>query len=343
MSRHTAAPTTEPPGLAEAMLPDLSTTLAHYGKAADLSAYSLHPLNADSPNNRLTDEITPTARIFMRNHHPIPDMRVGKWRLTIDGLVRRPLEISYAELLKMPRSTYVAVLQGSLKQDHSGTNRLAVANAEWTGVPLALLLEQAGVKMRAKWADCVGVGDPGYGMTLPLSKLFSDAMLAYALNEAPLPPAHGGPVRLIVPGRVGATWVKWINQITLTAHDHNATTDDAAEALQVNARIMNPQPGAVLKSARTQICGFAWSGGHAIVRVELSIDGGNSWKDAQLLTNFGPRAWRPFLWSWYPRPGQYTLMARATDSRGVTQPLATTEPHTFQLANTVFPVPVTIV
>lgn len=320
--------------------------LPELGKDPGLTVLTATPLNVETPLNLLDTPITPVERLFMRNNHDLVFTAPTNWSLTIDGLVRRPVTITLDDLLELPRSCYTAVLEcsgnGRTAFADAGTpaeglpwGQGAVACAEWIGAPVALLLERAGVKATAVQVECTSAGAEPFVRGVDLGKLLDDAMLAYAVNGQPIPAAHGGPVRLVVPGWGGVNWVKWIAHMRLISHesfshynreryvvlDESGTVVGKVRELQVKSIITGPTKGATLKPGAVQVRGWAWSGGHGISRVELSADGGASWHAATLDSDLGPRAWRGFCWSWQATPGAHTLLARATDGNGATQPL----------------------
>lgn len=341
--------------------------LAACGADHRLTVQTIDPLNAETPLELLGQTITPIERLFLRNNHTPPRVDTESWSLTIEGLVRRPLTISYDELRRLPTSSYVAVLEcsGNGRQRFAERGRPAeglqwcegaVGNAEWIGVPMALLLERAGVKRGALQAECWSCGDEPFARGIEVSKLQDDAMLAYAVNGHALPAIHGGPVRLVVPGWGGINWVKWISRMTLISHESDSMYnqelyvlyDEAGKPygkvreLAVKSLITSPGAG-TLRAGHHTVGGFAWSAGHGITKVEVSTDGGASWQRAELLHDLGPRSWRGFSYSWDAQPGEYVLAARATDGLGATQPLEAPFNQRGYLMNGVQRVPVRVV
>lgn len=337
------------------------------GKDPGLLVLTESPLNVEAPLGLLDTTLTPIERMFMRNNHRFPAVDPERWSLTIDGLVRRPLEISLDELRQMPTSSYVAVLEccgnGRRRFADLGTPAEglqwadgAVANVEWIGVPVALLLEEAGVKRGALQAECWSAGDEPFARGIEVEKLLDDAMLAYAANGQPLPHIHGGPVRLVVPGWGGINWVKWItrmslissesqseyNQISYVLYDAEGKPYGKVRQLAVKSLITSVTAGAKLGAGTHELRGVAWSAGRGVSRVELSVDGGQSWAEAELLHDLGPRSWRAFVYPWQATPGEYQIMARATDLDGNTQPLEPTFNLKGYLVNSVQRVPITV-
>lgn len=363
MTSPSIAPTMEPAPVGT----QGNAALADLGKDQRLHVLTHAPLNVETPLSLLDTSLTPVERLFMRNNFDLVHTTPADWSLTIDGLVRRPLTLSFADLLELPRSCYLAVLEcsgnGRTAFADAGTpaeglswGQGAVACAEWIGVPMALLLEQAGVKASAIQAECVSGGAEPFVRGVELSKLLDDAMLAYAVNGQPIPAAHGGPVRLVVPGWGGVNWVKWITSMRLISHeslshfnqdryviyDGEGRVTAKVRELQVKSIITGPTAATLLRPGPVAVQGWAWSAGHGIARVELSADDGASWHAAELAPDLGPRAWRGFHWAWQATPGSHTLLARATDGAGATQPLHTPFNPLGYLNNSVHRVPVRI-
>jgi DMSO/TMAO reductase YedYZ molybdopterin-dependent catalytic subunit len=341
--------------------------LGALGKDQRLSVLTREPLNVETPLDMLDTPLTPVERMFMRNHHTMLRGDPARWSLCIDGLVRRPVTINLQELLALPRSTYVAVLECSgngrsafaeagLAAEGLPWGQGAVACAEWTGVPVALLLERAGVKATALQAECAGGGPEPFVRGVEIAKLIEDAMLAYAVNGRPLAASHGGPVRLVVPGWGGVNWVKWITAMRLISHesrseqnqdhyvlyDADGRTTGKVRELLVKSIITGPAVGTALSRGAAEVRGWAWSAGKGVARVEVSADDGASWHEAELGADMGPRAWRGFRWAWRATPGRHTLLARATDRAGATQPLSVPHNTRGYLNNAVHRVAVTV-
>jgi DMSO/TMAO reductase YedYZ molybdopterin-dependent catalytic subunit len=217
----------------------------------------------------------------------------------------------------------------------------AIGTAEWTGTSVWPLLERAG--LRADVAEILFVGAdtppgdaPPFARSLPCADaLHPDMLLAYEMNGEPLPAAHGGPVRLVVPGWYGVASVKWLVQIEALTEPFTgyfqaaryvmdipgAATQPPLRTMAVKSLITHPAAGAVLPPGRVTIRGVAWSGDGVITEVTVSTDGGATWQLAPVTPPTGPYAWQPWTFAWTPPgPGLYTLCARATDVAGHTQP-----------------------
>jgi DMSO/TMAO reductase YedYZ molybdopterin-dependent catalytic subunit len=317
------------------------------------------PLNLEMPFETAKSFITPTKSFYVRTHFPIPKIDRDAWWLHVEGEVEKPFAINYEQLLKLESVTIPVTLECA------GNNRNfldpkvkgvqwglgAVGTAEWTGVPLQILLDRAIIRSSARevvleGSDHGALDDPKsppgeltFSRSIPLDKAQRDVLLAYKMNGKDLPPEHGSPVRAIVPGWYAMASIKWLQRIIVTDRPFTGyyqTLDyaywkrrgDIAELspvaeLQIKAEIVRPAQGeAVPANSTVRIHGAAWSGGNEIVRVEVSTDGGATWKEATLLAESKPNAWRfwEFNWKTPNATGKQTLVARATDSLDQTQP-----------------------
>jgi len=317
------------------------------------------PLNLEVPFATLDGFITPTKSFYVRTHFPIPKIDRNKWRLRVEGEVERPFEINYGELIKLESEKIPVTLECA------GNNRNflepkvkgvqwglgAVGNAEWTGVPLSILLDRAGVKSTAREIVLEGAdrgkpedpksppGEMNFARSIPMKKA-SDVLLAYKMNDVDLPAENGFPVRAIVPGWYAVASIKWLQRIIVTDKIFNGyyqTLDysfwkrrgDNAELvplseMQVKAEIARPSEGETIPAnSNARVRGTAWTGDGEIKKVEISSDDGATWNEAKLLGESKPNAWRLWEFSWRTpdRPGKATLIARATDSKGRTQPM----------------------
>lgn len=334
-----------------------------WGKRDDMVVHEAEPFNAEPPRAGLAGRVLTTVDSFYsRNHGPVPRLDPDAWRLRIDGLVEHQLDLSLAELkTTFTAHTEVATLQcaGNRRagliavRDIPGEDPwgpAATSTAEWTGVRLADVLNAAGVHDDAAHVafaapDVSQLADPPqpYGGSIPLGKaLAGEVMLAWAMNSEPLPAVHGGPVRVLVPGYIGARSVKWIQRITaqpepsdnyfqatayrLLPADADPTTAGPGDGLSLssvalNAEILFPDDAATLPPGPTQITGYAFAGDdRTVARVDLSLDGGTTWVQADVDAPLSDWAWQHWH-STLPLPvGPVEIIARAWDSTGATQP-----------------------
>ena len=279
--------------------------------------------------------------------------------MRVDGRVGRELSLSLDELRARPAVTLAVTLECAGNGRAALSPRPisqpwlleAVGTAEWTGTPLRGLLEEAGVGedaadvlFRALDRGVEGGEEQQFERSLPLAEaLREEVLLAYAMNGGPLPPQHGFPLRLVVPGWYGMTSVKWVERITVLDRPFEGyqqargyrlrqTPDEDGEPVsQMLPRSLMVPPGIPDFATRERtvepgpctVTGRAWSGFGPVERVEVSADGGASWSDARLGRQPSRWAWRPWEWDWEPRePGRHELCCRATDGAGNVQPLA---------------------
>src|SRR6266516_1596422 len=318
------------------------------------------PLNLEMPFERLDSFITPTESFYVRTHFPIPAIDRDEWWLHVEGEVEKPFEIDYQELLELESLTTPVTL------DCAGNNRNflepkvkgvqwglgAVGTAEWTGVPLSILLDRAEVKPEAcevilEGADGGALEEPKRpsgkvqcARSIPLAKARTDVLLAFQMNGNDLPPQHGFPLRAIVPGWYAMASIKWLQRIIVTDktftgyyqtmdYAYWARRTDLAELvplteMQTKAEIARPAEGEMVPAnSKVRGHGAAWTSGREITKVELSTDGGASWKEASLIDQAVLNAWRlwEFEWRTPSKPGKQILVARAIDSCGRTQPV----------------------
>lgn len=316
------------------------------------------PENSETPLDRVSSWVTPNRFFFVRNHFPIPAIDLATWRLTLGGCVERPRDWSYEELSALPERTIFSTMECAGNGRSFLTPHVhgvqwgagAVGHAEWTGVPLRLLLEQAGIKPGTKEILFEGL-DRGreadhpdelhFARSLPLEKAMDrDTLLATRMNGERLEPNHGFPVRLIVPGWYGVASVKWLKGITAldqvfkgyfqtkkytirrsTGLDQTETV--VVGPMAVKSEIVRPRPDEPLGLGTNRIFGVAWAGQDAVAKVELSTDGGQSWSEAELLGPQAAYSWTLWEYLWEVAvPGRYDLLVRATSSRGQVQPMA---------------------
>jgi DMSO/TMAO reductase YedYZ molybdopterin-dependent catalytic subunit len=340
------------------------------------------PQNLESDFASLDSVVTPNNRFYIRNHFAAPAFDANSWSLKIEGAVKNPLRFSYEEFLRLPSETKTVTLEcagnGRVylvpKVEGVQWQLGAVGTAEWTGVPLNSLFERTGIEPSA--ADIVLEGadageptkpsKPGQPITFARSIPVDEArnggiLLAYKMNGEPLPQAHGFPVRAIVPGWYGMASVKWLARIVAVKqpyHGYFQTVDYAywkhregfpvrvpVTEMQVKSQIARPTVAEVIEKGTTyRIFGAAWSGNSPIVKVEVSTDGGKTYAAARLLGKPVEQTWRlwEFPWQVPAKRGTHTVMTRATDAKGNSQPLTRDKDREAYLINQVLPVEVQI-
>jgi DMSO/TMAO reductase YedYZ molybdopterin-dependent catalytic subunit len=349
-----AKPPADPPGT----VPNASVMAE---KAPEMQTHSERPLTASVPAEHHNYAVTPNDRMFIRNNLLTPDLDAGKHRLTVKGLVDRELTFGVEELRKsFPVFSTQAMLEcaGSGRQGYSprasGTPWLVTGGMgcpKWTGVRLRDVLQAAGVKASAVHVAGQG-GDFGVVATaapvirsIPMAKAMEEhTLIAWSMNDAPLPKAHGFPLRLVVPGWVGSASTKWLHTLTVLESQFKGTYMDGSyriprvpvrpgekmppdavvtEAWPIKSIITHPAPGAVSKVGRPMLIeGRAWVGEGAVERVDLSFDEGASWRPAQINAGADKYAWRIFSYEYVPRRAGYTtVLARARDDGGNVQPI----------------------
>jgi DMSO/TMAO reductase YedYZ molybdopterin-dependent catalytic subunit len=250
----------------------------------------------------------------------LPQVPPETWTLRIDGMVSRPVELTFAELLKMPL-TEADITLVCVSNQVGGTYN---GNATWLGVPLAGLLRRAGV--RAGSDQVLSAATDGMTISTPVAAIMDgrNALLAVGMNGQPLPVAHGFPARMIVPGLYGyVSATKWVTKLTLTtfARQKAYWTQrgySAQAPIKTESRIDVPKPLSQVKAGRITVAGVAWAPAKGIAKVEVSADNG-PWRQATLAASGGIDTWRQWVWGWDARPGLHNLRVRATDNSGATQ------------------------
>ena len=298
-----------------------------------------------TPLQELSGTVTPSDLVFERHHAGVALVDPARYELMIHGLVDRPTIFTLDDLRRLPNVSRTVFLEcsgngrGAYKTPKRELSAQAVdgltSSGEWTGVPLALLLHEVGVRRGASWLRAEGGDAARLSRSIPIEKAMDDALIAYAFNGEPLRPANGYPARLLLPGWEGNANVKWVRRIELadgpgmfrdeTSKYTDPLPNDTARqfsfVMDAKSIITAPSyPGRVTPNAWTQISGIAWSGRGRIMRVDVSTDGGKSWVVAELQDPVLPIAHTRFRlsWQWDGRPA--VLMSRAVDETGYTQP-----------------------
>jgi sulfane dehydrogenase subunit SoxC len=348
------------PGVVKMTLGEFSlpSRVADPGEGIGLDELQLAARNHGMLAEALQYDITPVGLHYLLVHYDVPPVAAETWRLQVDGQVGQRLSLTLDQL----RSRVRVKMPVTMECAGNGRARLlprpvsqpwlvdAVGTAEWTGTPLAPLLQEAGVSAEA--VDVVFTGadhgvergvEQDYQRALPLDDaLRPEVLLAYEMNGAPLPPQHGFPCRLIVPGWYGMTQVKWLRAITVSSRPFDGYQNAVAYRIKKNAGeagvpVTRIRPRAAIRPpgdpdflSRTrflslgehELTGRAWSGSAPVTRVSVSVDGGASWADAKLEAPPGRWAWARWTWPWrVETPGRYDLLAIAEDATGDRQPV----------------------
>ena len=353
--------------------------VAEPGEGIGMDELALAARNHGMPLEALRYDVTPPGLHYVLTHYDIPAIDPATWRLAVGGAVERPLSLTLDDLLQRPRVTSRVLLEcagnGRARFEPRPVSQPwlleAVGTAEWTGTPLAPLLEQAGVSPNA--VDVVfSAADHGvergveqdYARGLPLAEAMRpETLLVWAMNGASLPPQHGAPLRLVVPGWYGMAQVKWLTGVEVLTEPftgfQNATAyrlkvdevEDGEPVTRIRPRSLLAPPGwpdfmtreRFLHAGPVTLTGRAWSGRAPVTGVELSADGGRTWDAATLdpADPAHPFAWRAWSYAWAAVPGRFELLTRATDEVG-SQPVDPDWNRQGMANNLVQRVPVTV-
>lgn len=312
--------------------------------------------NHGMPLEALRFDVTPPGLHYLLTHYDIPALDPAAFRLVVDGLVARPMSLDLDAIRARPRVSTVVT------PECAGNGRAllqprpisqpwlveAVGTSRWTGTPLAVLLRDAGISDRA--VDVVFTGadhgiergvEQDYQRSLAVSEAMrEDVLLVYEMNGAALPPQHGSPLRLVVPGWYGMAHVKWLTRIEVVPEQFNGyqmrayrlrqdQKEPGVPLTRIHPRALLVPPGfpdfmsrtRVLRPGRCTVEGRAWSGWAPIEAVEVSVDGGHAWAPAQLEPETDRWGWVRWTWAWEAAVGDYVLSARASDTSGRSQPV----------------------
>ena len=312
------------------------------------------PENSETPLDDIQSWVTPNRLFFVRNHFDVPEIDPSE-HLKVAGCVEREWELSWEQLESLPQRSVFATMECAgngrslLERPVDGVQwgAGAIGHSEWSGVPLKFVLGQVRLRPDALEIVCTGADRGGeknhpeplsFARSLPLEKaLHPDTQLATRMNGELLEPSHGAPVRLLVPGWCGVASVKWLTRIeavnvpfqgyyqtikyTVQRPTGRGVQTEVIGAMPVKSEIVRPRADEVLGIGTSRVFGLAWAGEDEVAAVELSLDGGRSWTQADLI---GPRAlyswclWE-YLWE-VVAPGEYALLSRAISARGQVQP-----------------------
>jgi sulfite oxidase len=330
-----------------------------YGKRSDLIVHEDEPFNAETGLAALAaGAVTATDAFYVRGHGAVPDIDPAAWRLRVHGLVERELDVSLTTLREAFRErTETATLQcaGNRRAGLIAIRDIpgeapwgpgATGTATWTGVALSDVLALAGPLAGAAHAGFEGADlspeakpPQRFGGSIPLDKACRpEVLLAWAMNGEPLAPVHGAPLRVVVPGYIGARSIKWLERIEVRAEPwdgyfqhvvYRLLPEDGTPGpgagmplglVALNADVLAPADGASVAAGPVEVRGYAFAGGERhVTRVDVSIDG-SSWSQAELLEDLGPWAWRHWRTTVDLPPGEHEIRVRAWDSSAATQP-----------------------
>lgn len=300
-----------------------------------------------TPLEKLEGIITPNGLHFERSHNGVPAIDANQHELLIHGLVDKPLVFKIEDLLKYPMETqtyFIECAGNSFYNSNAfpiaidrtcGTIHGLMSTSEWTGIPLKILLNEAGIKKEALWLLAEGADAAAMSRSIPLEKALDDTLIALYQNGERIRPEQGYPMRLVVPGWEGNISIKWLRRMKLTRHP-TYTKDETSKytdllidgkslqftfPMEVKSVITKPTPGpALLKKGPVHISGLAWSGQGKIKKVEISTDSGKTWKRSKIEGANQPFSPVRFRYNWIWDGVECTLESRATDSKNNIQP-----------------------
>jgi sulfite oxidase len=334
--------------------------VTRHGKRADLIVHEQDPFNAETDLAGLAEgPVTATDAFYVRDHGPVPEIDHAAWRLHVHGLVERELDLSIGTLREAFREREVTATLQCAGNRRAGLIAVrdipgeapwgpgATGTATWTGVALAEVLGVARPLPEAAHvgfdgADLCPEATPAqrFGGSIPLDKACRpEVLLAWAMNGEPLLPVHGAPLRVVVPGYIGARSVKWLERIEVRAAPwegyfqhvvYRLLPEDETPGpgagmplglIALNSDVLSPADGETVAAGPVEVRGYAFAGGERhVARVDVSLDGGATWAQAELLEDLGPWAWRHWRITVELAPGEHELLVRAWDSSAATQP-----------------------
>jgi sulfite oxidase len=334
--------------------------MTRYGKRTDMVVHEEEPFNAETGPAALAEgPVTATEAFYVRGHGAVPEIVPEAWRLRVHGLVERELDLSLVTLREaFQEREETATLQcaGNRRVGLMAIRELpgeepwgpgATGTATWSGVALAEVLALAGPLREAahvgfEGADLCPEAKPAqrFGGSIPLDKACRpEVMLAWAMNGEPLPLVHGAPLRVVVPGYIGARSVKWLERIEVRSRPWEGYFQHVAYRLlppdgkpgpgagiplglvALNSDVLSPANGETVAAGPVEVRGYAFAGGERhVARVDVSVDGGASWSQAELLEDLGRWAWRQWRTTVDLAPGEHEILVRAWDSSAATQP-----------------------
>jgi DMSO/TMAO reductase YedYZ molybdopterin-dependent catalytic subunit len=321
---------------------DIDYIICRESRVEPAAPLTTEPETRPTPLAALALDDLPTDLHFVRSHFGVPPVETARWRLAVGGAVAQSHSYSLAGLRCRPTRTQTVVLEcaGHRRGDFSpATPGLqwgvgAVSEARWTGIPLGDLLGEVSPTDDACEVVFEGAdrglhrsaaGEVPFARSLPLERaLAGDVLLAWEMNGAPIPPKHGGPLRVIVPGSYGVASVKWLRRITVVDHafagpfqaEDYRLNGEPLQDMRINSLIVAPEAGGLLPAGATEVTGVAWGGRGGVAEVELRVTGG-PWRRASLVDRTGLSRWTATV---ELPPGAHVLESRARDRGGAVQP-----------------------
>ena len=334
--------------------------MSRYGKRRDLVVHEQEPFNAETGLAALAEgPLTATDAFYVRGHAAVPEIDPAAWRLHVHGIVERELDLSLTTLREAFREREVTATLQCAGNRRAGLVAIrdipgeapwgpgATGTATWSGVALGDVLALAGpldgaAHVGFDGADLCPEAKPAqrFGGSIPLDKACRpEVLLAWAMNGEPLPLVHGAPLRVVVPGYVGARSVKWLERIEVRAQPwqgyfqhvvYRLVPEDETPGpgvgmplglVALNSDVLSPADREAVTAGPVEVRGYAFAGGERhVARVDVSLDGGASWSQAELLADLGRWAWRHWRITVELAPGEHEILVRAWDSSAATQP-----------------------
>jgi sulfite oxidase len=334
--------------------------VSRFEKRQDLIVHQEEPFNAETGLAALAEgPLTPTDAFYVRSHAAVPEIDPTAWRLHVHGVVDRELDLSLNTLREAFREREVtATVQcaGNRRAGLIASRDIpgeapwgpgATGTATWTGVALADVLALVGPLREATdvgfaGADLCSEARPAqrFGGSIPLDKARRpEVLLAWGMNGEPLPLVHGAPLRVVVPGYIGARSVKWLERVEVRSRPWQGYFQHVAYRLlpedgtpgpgagmplglvALNSDVLSPADGEMVAAGSLEVRGYAFAGGERhVARVDVSLDRGATWSQAELLEDLGPWAWRHWRIAVEVLPGEHEILVRAWDSSAATQP-----------------------
>lgn len=296
-----------------------------------------------TPLHQQLGTVTPNGLIYERHHSGVPDINPDEHRFAIHGMVKQPLVFTMSDLMKYPSvsrfqfmecsgnglTDWLKAVSKTVQQTHG-----LLSCAQWTGIPVSTLLQEAGVEPAASWVLVEGADGAAHARSIPMKKMLDDALLVYAANGEMLRPENGYPLRLFIPGWEGNVSIKWVRRMKVGDapwHLRSETaryTDPMPDGkwrqfsfeMEAKSVVTSPSGGMNMRPGPVEIMGFAWSGNGSIKAVDVTLDGGRTWREARLeepvLDKCLTRFRLPWVWDGTPA----TIASRAVDSTGYVQP-----------------------